>query len=92
MYLEIGIIALQTVVICSLMILLHRGISRGIHTGLKQLDYQIAEAINKIVTGSIDLPEPPNPFQQLIFEYFKNNMTPKAPNVELIRGDDGKFT
>jgi len=91
MYIEILIIALQTVVICTLMIILHRGISRAILTGLIDLDNKIATAIQQIIEGNIELPDPPNPIQQLIFEYFKNNMTPKAPNVDLVRGEDGKF-
>ena len=91
MYLEIALISLQTVLLTTLIILLHRGMSRTILTALIQLDNKIAEAIQKVISGNIDLPEPPNPIQQMLVEVFMNNMKKKEPNVELVRGNDGKF-
>ena len=91
MYLEIALISLQTVILTTLIILLHRGMSRTILTALIQLDHKIAEAIQKVISGDVDLPEPPNPIQQMLVEVFMNNMKKKEPNVELVRGQDGKF-
>jgi hypothetical protein len=91
MYIEIGIIGLQTVVICGLMILLHRGISRSLFTGLIDLDNKIANAIQQLIEGNIELPEPPNPVQQMLVELFMSNMKKNEPNVELLRNEDGKF-
>jgi len=91
MYLEIALISLQTVLLTTLIILLHRGMTRTILTALIQLDNKIAEAIQKVISGNIDLPEPPNPIQQMLVEVFMNNMKKKEPNVELVRGNDGKF-
>ena len=91
MYIEIALISLQTLLLTTLIILLHRGMSRTILTALIELDHKIAEAIQQVVTGNIELPEPPNPIQALLVEAFKNNMMKKNPNVELVRGEDGKF-
>ncbi len=91
MYLEIAIISLQTLVLSLLMILLHRGMSRTILTALIALDSKIAEAIQSVLEGNIELPDPPNPIQQMIVELMMNNMKKKEPNIELVRGNDGKF-
>ena len=91
MYIEIALISLQTLLLTTLIILLHRGMSRTILTALIQLDNKIAEAIQQVVSGNIELAEPPNPLQALLVEAFKNNMIKKNPNVELVRGEDGKF-
>jgi len=91
MYIEIALISLQTLLLTTLIILLHRGMSRTILTALIQLDHKIAEAIQKVISGDVDLPEPPNPIQQMLVEVFMNNMKKKEPNVELVRGEDGKF-
>ena len=91
MYLEILLISLQTLLLTGLMIFFARGISRTILTALLELDHKIAEAIQSLVSGNIDLPEPPNPIQQMLVEVFMNNMKKKEPNVELVRGNDGKF-
>ena len=91
MYLEIALISLQTLLLTTLIILLHRGMSRTILTALIELDHKIAEAIKKVISGDVDLPEPPNPIQQMLVEVFMNNMKKKEPNVELVRGEDGKF-
>jgi len=91
MYIEIAIIGLQTLVLTGVMIFLCRGIARTILTALLELDHKIAEAIKQIVGGNFEAPEPPNPIQQMLFEVIKNNMTKKEPNLELVRGEDGKF-
>jgi hypothetical protein len=91
MYLEIAIIGLQTLVLTGIMIILARGMARTILTALLELDHKIAEAIQQVVSGGFESPEPPNPIQQMLFEVIKNNMAKKEPNVELVRGEDGKF-
>jgi len=65
--------------------------ARTILTALLELDHKIASAIQKIMEGNIELPDPPNPIQQMIVELMMNNMKKKEPNIELVRGDDGKF-
>jgi uncharacterized membrane protein len=65
--------------------------ARTILTALLELDHKIAEAIQQVVSGGFESPEPPNPIQQMLFEVIKNNMAKKEPNVELVRGEDGKF-
>jgi len=91
MYIEIAIIGLQTLVLTGIMIFLSRGLARTILTGLLELDRKIAEAIQQVIGGNFENPEPPNPIQQMLFEVIKNNMTKKDPNIELVRGEDGKF-
>ena len=91
MYLEIAIIGLQTLVLTIIMIFLARGLARTLLTALLELDHKIAEAIQQVVSGNIDLPEPINPFQSMLMEIVKNNMTAKAPKIELVRGEDRKF-
>lgn len=91
MYIEIAIIGLQTLVLTGIMIILARGMARTILTALLELDHKIAEAIQQVVSGGFESPEPPNPIQQMLFEVIKNNMAKKEPNVELVRGEDGKF-
>ena len=91
MYIEIGIIVLQTLLLTGIMIFLSRGLARTILTGLLELDKKIAEAIQQVIGGNFEAPDPPNPIQQMLFEVIKNNMTKKDPNIELVRGEDGKF-
>jgi hypothetical protein len=91
MYIEIALITLQTLVLTIIMIFFARGMARTILTALLELDHKIAEAIQQVIGGNFEAPEPPNPIQQMLFEVIKNNMTKKEPNVELIRGEDGKF-
>lgn len=91
MYIEIAIIGLQTLVLTGIMIFLCRGIARTVLTALLELDHKIAEAIKQLMEGGIELPDPPNPIQQMLFEVVKNNMMKKDPNIELVRGEDGKF-
>jgi len=91
MYLEIALIGLQTLVLTIIMIFLARGMARTLLTALLELDHKIAEAIQQVVSGNIELPDPINPFQSMLMEIVKNNMTKNAPNIELVRGEDGKF-
>jgi len=91
MYLEIALIGLQTLVLTIIMIFFARGMARTILTALLELDHKIASAIQKIMEGNIELPDPPNPIQQMIVELMMNNMKKKEPNIQLVRGDDGKF-
>jgi len=91
MYIEIALISLQTLLLTTLIILLHRGMARTILTALIELDGKIAEAIQKVISGDVNLPDPPNPIQQMLVEVFMNNIKKKEPNVELVRGEDGKF-
>jgi len=91
MYLEIALIGLQTLVLTIIMIFLARAMARTLLTALLELDHKIAEAIQQVVSGNIELPEAPNPIQSLLVEAFKNNMMKNNPNVELVRGEDGKF-
>ena len=65
--------------------------ARTLLTALLELDHKIAEAIQQVISGSIELPEPINPFQSMLMEIVKNNMTKNEPNIELVRGEDGKF-
>jgi len=91
MYIEIGLIALQTLILTIIFLFLSKGIAQTILTGLIELDNKIATAIQQVVEGNFNLPEPPNPIQALIVEAFKNNLGKKETNIELLRDKDGKF-
>ena len=92
MYLEIALISLQTLLICGFILFLHRGMSREVHTGIKMLDQNIAEAISKVLEGDFDIPENINPIQQLFAQFIQNKMQNSAPDLELVRDASGKFT
>ena len=55
------------------------------------LDKQISEAIKTLIEGEINLPDPPNPLQQILMEVVMKNLQKDEPNIELVRGQDGKF-
>ena len=91
MYLEIALISLQTLVLTIIMIFLFRGLSRTLLEAFVALDSQISEAIKTLIEGEINLPDPPNPFQSILMELVMKNLQNKEPNIELVRGKDGKF-
>tara|TARA_Y100000296_G_C5108218_1_gene223714 strand:- start:244 stop:525 length:282 start_codon:yes stop_codon:yes gene_type:complete len=90
-YLEIAIIGLQTVVLTIIMIFFFRGLSRTLLESFIALDKQISEAIKTLIEGEINLPDPPNPLQQILMEVVMKNLQKDEPNIELVRGQDGKF-
>jgi len=91
MYTEIIIIGLQTLVLTIIMIFFFRGLARTILESFVALDHQISEAIKTLVEGEINLPEAPNPLQQILMEVVMKNLQKNEPNIELVRGQDGKF-
>ena len=68
-----------------------RGMARTILESFIALDQQISEAIKTLVEGEINLPDPPNPLQQILMEVVMKNLQKNEPNIELVRGQDGKF-
>jgi len=91
MYTEIAIIGLQTLVLTIIMIFMFRGMARTILESFVALDHQISEAIKTLVESEINLPEAPNPLQQILMEVVMKNLQKNEPNIELVRGQDGKF-
>jgi len=86
----IGIIALQTLLLCLFVIFLHRGMITVLQRGLLDLDNKIAAAIQNLMSGELNLPEPINPMQQMIMSLIQQKM--QAPNEEVpIRDISGKF-
>ena len=90
MYTELALIGLQTLLLTIIMIFFARGLTRTILTALLELDSKIATAIQQIVEGNIEIPDAPNPFQQLLMQVVMKNMG-SEPNIELVRDTDGKF-
>ena len=94
-YLIIAIIALQTVSICLFLIFLHRGMLTVLERGLLELDNKIAGAIQSLVSGEIDLPDPINPLQQIIMNMIQEKMrlpgTKSQENNIPIKDIKGKF-
>lgn len=97
---EIAIIALL-VASLALQVILARTIGQLVTRGVGHLDQSLAAALTETMSSlpdalqgmAIDLPEPPNPIQALIFEMIQSKMKP--PNLEvkeISRSDDGKFT
>tara|TARA_R110000737_G_C14471297_1_gene466791 strand:- start:463 stop:747 length:285 start_codon:yes stop_codon:yes gene_type:complete len=86
----IGIIALQTLLLCLFVIFLHRGMITVLQRGLLDLDNKIAAAIQNLMTGELNLPEPINPMQQMIMSLIQQKM--QTPIEETpIRDISGKF-
>ena len=85
LYIEIAIIALIILVQTFLIIILHKGMITEIQKGLFDLDAKLATAVQNLISGNIDLPDPINPMQQMIMQ-----INP-LPGNEKIREVDGKF-
>ena len=90
-YLIIGIIALQTLCVCLFLIFLHRGMISVIQRGLLELDNKIASAIQGLIGGDLNLPDPINPMQQMIMNLIAEKMKPIPAQEVLIKDDKGKF-
>ena len=87
----IATIALSTLINVLLLFFLHRTTTRLLHLSFLALKEEIANAIQQVLGGNIQPTEPINPFQMLLIDYVKANMTKKSPDLEILRGDDGKF-
>ena len=87
----ITIIALQTLCICLFLIFLHRGMITVLQSGLLDLDNKIATAIQNLMSGELNLPEPINPMQQMIMSLIQQKMS--SPGIEKIpiKDIEGKF-
>jgi|TARA_R110000822_G_scaffold81551_1_gene193579 hypothetical protein len=86
----IGIIALQTLLLCLFVIFLHRGMITVLQRGLLDLDNKIAAAIQNLMSGELNLPEPINPMQQMIMSIIQQKMQPTNEETP-IRDISGKF-
>ena len=62
-----------------------------IQGGLLELDNKLASAIQSLIGGELNLPDPPNPMQAMIMELVKQRMQIKPAQEVLIKGQDGKF-
>jgi|TARA_R110000744_G_scaffold262924_4_gene377436 hypothetical protein len=90
LYIEIAIIALIILVQTFLIIILHKGMITEIQKGLFDLDAKLATAVQNLISGNIDLPDPINPMQQMIMQIIQSKINPD-PGNEKIREVDGKF-
>jgi len=99
-YAELGIIAL---LVASLVfqVILARTIGQMITAGVNHLDQSLAQALQESLAElpgalqdiSLDLPDPPNPIQALIFQMIQDKMKPQALEVkEILRDEGGKFS
>ena len=75
LYIEISIIALIILVQTFFIIILHKGMTT---------------AVQNLISGNIDLPDPINPMQQMIMQIIQSKINPD-PGNEKIREVDGKF-
>tara|TARA_R110000803_G_scaffold111796_2_gene180252 strand:+ start:908 stop:1207 length:300 start_codon:yes stop_codon:yes gene_type:complete len=87
----IGIIAVQTLCICLFLIFLHRGMITVIQGGLLELDNKLANAIQGLIGGELNLPDPVNPMQQMIMNLIAQKMKPIPDQEILIKDAQGKF-
>ena len=87
----IGIIALQTLCIFLFLIFLHRGMILILQNGLMELDNKIASAIQNLMSGEFDLPDPINPMQQMIMSFIQQKMKPIPDQEIMIKDAKGKF-
>ena len=90
LYIEIAIIALIILVQTFLIIILHKGMITEIQRGLFDLDTKLATAVQNLISGNIDLPDPINPMQQMIMQMIQSKINPVS-ETEKIREVDGKF-
>ena len=90
-YLIIGIIALQTLCICLFLVMLHRGMITVLQGGLLELDNKIASAIQSLMGGELNLPDPINPLQQIIMNMIQEKMKPIPDQEIMIKDAKGKF-
>ena len=99
-YTEIAIICLLVGSLV-LQIVLARTIGQIVTRGVGHLDQSLAAALTETMKTlpealqemSLDLPEPPNPIQALIFQLIQDKMKPQALEVkEILRDEDGKFS
>ena len=74
MYTEIAIMGLQTLLLTIIMIFFFRGLTRTLLESFIALDNQISEAIKTLIEGEINLPDPPNPLQQILMEVVMKNL------------------
>ena len=87
----IAIIALQTLCICFFVIFLHRGLITVVQGGLLDLDNKIAGAIQNLINGELNLPDPPNPIQAMMIEMMMSKMKNTTKAEVLVKDNQGKF-
>jgi len=99
-YTEIAILCLLVGSLV-LQVILARTIGQLVTQGVGHLDQSLAAALTETMKTlpdalqdmSIDLPEPPNPIQALIFQLIQDKMKPAALEVkEVLRDEGGKFS
>ena len=62
-----------------------------IQRGLLELDNKIASAIQGLIGGDLNLPDPINPMQQMIMNLIAQKMQPIQDQEILIKDAQGKF-
>jgi len=62
-----------------------------IQEGLLELDNKLANAIQGLIGGELNLPEPVNPMQQMIMNLIAQKMQPIQDQEILIKDAQGKF-
>ena len=67
-----------------------RQISFAIARAVEDLDGRIAKAIQELMAGNFDLPEPVNPIQAAIAQMLTNNL--KTGVIDIKRSPDGTFS
>ena len=83
LYIEIAIIALIILVQTFLIIILHKGMITEIQKGLFDLDAKLATAVQNLISGNIDLPDPINPMQQMIMQIIQSKINPNPGNEKI---------
>lgn len=67
-----------------------RQISFAISRAVEDLDGRIAKAIQEVIAGNFDLPEPVNPIQAAIAQMLTNNLNSGV--IDIKRSPDGTFS
>tara|TARA_R110000772_G_scaffold267707_1_gene392270 strand:+ start:850 stop:1059 length:210 start_codon:yes stop_codon:yes gene_type:complete len=62
-----------------------------LQSGLLDLDNKIASAIQNLVSGELNLPDPINPMQQMIMSIIQEKMKPQPHQEIMIKDVEGKF-
>jgi len=62
-----------------------------LQSGLLDLDNKIASAIQNLVSGELNLPDPINPMQQMIMSIIQEKMKPQPQQEIMIKDVKGKF-
>ena len=75
-----------------LTIILHRGMIKILNMSINMLDSKIAQAIKSVIEGDLPIAEPISPIQQMLMSVIQQNLSKTAPDISILRDENGKFT